>query len=150
MGGGKAARGSLLAAGYLQLARQQDISTLVRDDVKRTTVAEAYCSGGEWVDDSSIAVLSVPVAAFFVPHVDLNEIKGAEYLNRCGELARIINRNVTVTRAACIPAGLTRSITLGIWQWCPAYVSWTADVKTARPTSNDGHPPMSEGGGSPL
>jgi hypothetical protein len=36
---------------------------------------------------------------------------------------------VTVNRIGCIPAGLTRIITLGIWQWCPARVSWEADVK---------------------
>ncbi len=121
-------------------------TTLVRDDVKRTTVAEAHCSGGEWVDDSSIAVLPVPVVALFVPHVDLNEIKGAEYLNRCGEPARLINRNVTVTRIACIPAGLTRIVTLGVWQWCPAYVAWTADVKAAGSVSGDRPPAMKEGG----
>ncbi|GIW55669.1 MAG: hypothetical protein KatS3mg082_2073 [Nitrospiraceae bacterium] len=121
-------------------------TTLVRDEVRRTTVAEAHCSGGEWVDDSSIAVLPVPVVAFFVPHVDLNEIKGAEYVNRCGEPARVINRDVTVDRTACIPAGLTRIITLGVWQWCPAYVSWTADVKAASEVSGNRSSAMREGG----
>ncbi|MEW6246501.1 MAG: hypothetical protein AB1555_07310 [Nitrospirota bacterium] len=120
-------------------------TTLVRDDVKRATIAEAHCSGGEWVDDSSIAVLPVPVVAFFVPHVDLNEIKGAEYLKRCGEAARVINRDVRVNRTACIPAGLTRIITLGVWQWCPAYVSWTADVKAAGEASGDRHSAVKEG-----
>jgi len=28
-----------------------------------------------------------------------------------------------------VPAGLTRIITLGIWQWCPATVTYEADVK---------------------
>lgn len=119
---------------------------LIRDDVKRTTIAEAHCSGGEWVDDSSIAVLPVPVVAFFAPHVDLNRIKGAEYLNRCGEAARVINRDVRVNRTACIPAGLTRIITLGVWQWCPAYVSWTADVKAAGEASGNRSSAMREEG----
>ena len=80
------------------------------------------------VDDSSVAVLPVPVAAFFVPHADLNEIKAEDYLKRCGEPSKLRNRAVKVSRMACIPAGLTRIITLGIWQWCPANVSWEADV----------------------
>lgn len=98
------------------------------------------------MDDSSIAVLPVPVVAFFVPHVDLHEIESAEYLNRCGEPARVINRDVTVDRTACIPAGLTRIITLGVWQWCPAYVSWTADVKAASEVSGNRSSAMREGG----
>lgn len=37
-------------------------STLVRDDGKRTAGVEGHCSGSEWVDDSSIAVLPVPIS----------------------------------------------------------------------------------------
>lgn len=88
----------------------------------------AHCSGAEGVDDSSIAVLPVPVVAFFVPHADLHEIKPEEYLNRCGSQPKRKNRKVEISRVGCIPAGLTRIITLGIWQWCPANVSWEADV----------------------
>ena len=33
-----------------------------------------------------------------------------------------------MNRTACVPAGLTRIATLGVWQWCPASVSWEADV----------------------
>ena len=36
-------------------------STLVRDDVKRTAGLDGHCAGSEWVDDSSLAVLPVPV-----------------------------------------------------------------------------------------
>ena len=32
---------------------------------------EGHCAGSEWVHDSSIAVLTVPVVAFVTPHVDL-------------------------------------------------------------------------------
>lgn len=105
-------------------------SSLVRDDVKRTAGVEGHCSGAEWVDDSSIAVLPVPVVAFIVPHFDLHKISGEPYLNRCGASTRVINREVTMNRTACIPAGLTRIITLGVWQWCPAHISWSADVLT--------------------
>ncbi|CUQ66868.1 hypothetical protein [Candidatus Nitrospira inopinata] len=103
------------------------VKDLVRDDVKRPKT-DAHCSGSEGVDDSSIAVLPVPLVAFFVPHADLHEIKADDYLRRCGEPSKLINRQVTINRTACIPAGLTRIITLGIWQWCPARISWEADV----------------------
>ncbi len=103
-------------------------TALVRDDVKYTNTG-AHCSGSEAVDDSSIAVLPVPVVAFVVPHANLHEIKADDYLKRCGNPTTLINRKVEVNRTACIPAGLTRIITLGIWQWCPASVSWEADVK---------------------
>ncbi len=103
-------------------------STLVRDDVKRTAGLDGHCSGSEWVDDSSIAVLPVPIVAFLVPHFDLHKISSEPYLNRCGASTRVINRDVSVSRIACIPTGLTRIITLGVWQWCPAHVAWSADV----------------------
>jgi hypothetical protein len=104
-------------------------TALVRDDV-RYPKTEAHCSGSQGVDDSSIAVLPVPVVAFVVPHANLHDIKADDYLKRCGDPTKLINRKVEVNRTACIPAGLTRIITLGIWQWCPATISWEADVKS--------------------
>ena len=74
-------------------------------------------------------VLPIPVVAFFTPHVDLNDIKADDYLKKCGDSSHLVNRRVEVSRAGCVPAGLTRIITLGIWQWCPATVSYEADVK---------------------
>lgn len=103
-------------------------STLVRDDVKRTVGLEGHCSGTEWVDDSSIAVLPVPIVAFITPHFDLHKISSEPYLNRCGSSTRVVNRTVVVNRIACLPGGLTRIVTLGVWQWCPARVTWSADV----------------------
>jgi hypothetical protein len=103
-------------------------STLVRDDVKRTTGLDGHCAGSEWVDDSSLAVLPVPVVAFFVPHFDLHKVSSEPYLHRCGDSTRVVNRDVSVNTTACLPAGLTRIITLGVWQWCPAHVAWSADV----------------------
>jgi hypothetical protein len=94
---------------------------LVHDDVKYAQTG-AHCSGSESVDDSSLAVLPIPVVAFFVPHWNLHDIKADDYLRRCGEPTKLINRHVEVNRLACIPAALTRIISLGIWQWCPASV----------------------------
>lgn len=108
-------------------------STLVHDDVKRTAGIDGHCSGSQWVDDSSIAVLPVPVVAFVTPHIDLRTVSSEPYLNRCGASTRVINRDVSVNRVACLPAGLTRIITLGVWQWCPARVTWSADVLADRP-----------------
>jgi hypothetical protein len=105
------------------------VKDLVKDDVKFPQTG-AHCSGSEGTDDSSIAVLPVPLVAFVVPHVNLHDIKADDYLKRCGDPSKLINRQVTVNRIGCIPAGLTRIITLGIWQWCPARVSWEADVKS--------------------
>ena len=104
-------------------------TTLVNDSVRQTKSSTAHCSDTEWHDNSSLAVLPVPVVAFFVPHFDLNEIRADDYLRRCGEPSGLVNRHVEVSRLACIPTGLTRIITLGIWQWCPAKVTWEADVK---------------------
>ena len=108
-------------------------STLVHDDVKRTAGIDGHCSGSQWVDDSSIAVLPVPVVAFVTPHIDLRTVSSEPYLNRCGASTRVINRDVSVNRVACLPAGLTRIVTLGVWQWCPARVTWSADVLADRP-----------------
>ncbi len=105
------------------------VKDLVKDDVKYPHTG-AHCSGSEGTDDSSIAVLPVPLVAFVVPHVNLHDIKADDYLRRCGDSTKLINRQVTVNRVGCIPAGLTRIVTLGIWQWCPARVSWEADVKS--------------------
>jgi len=121
--------------------------TLVKDPVLSQPLSTAHCADGEWTDDSSVAVLPVPVVAFFVPHADVHEIRADQYLQRCGEPRRLINRKVEVARTACIPAAMTRIITLGIWQWCPAYVSWEADVtpptasSQATPNLRDPTPP---------
>ena len=113
----------------LLLALNGCTKALIHDDVKHAQTG-AHCSGSERVDDSSLAVLPIPVVAFFVPHWNLHDIKADEYLKRCGDPTKLINRQVEVNRTACIPAALTRIISLGIWQWCPASVSWEADVKT--------------------
>ncbi|MBH0186093.1 MAG: hypothetical protein HP477_11985 [Nitrospira sp.] len=111
-------------------------STLVRDDVKRTTGLDSHCAGSEWADNSSLAVLPVPVVAFIVPHFDLHSVSSEPYLSRCGASTRVVNRDVSVNRLGCLPAGLTRIITLGIWQWCPTRVTWSADVLAEHQPAN--------------
>ncbi|NOT22304.1 MAG: hypothetical protein HOP22_06210 [Nitrospiraceae bacterium] len=108
-------------------------STLVRDNVKQTAGPFNHCAGSEWVDNSSLAVLPVPVVAFFVPHFDLHHVSAEFYLNRCGVSTSLVNRDLSVNKIACFPAGLTRIITLGVWQWCPARVNWSADVLAVAP-----------------
>ena len=108
-------------------------SILIHDDVKRTAGLDGHCAGSEWVDDSSLAVLPVPVVAFFLPHFDLHKISSESYMHRCGDSTRVVNREVSVNTTACIPAGLTRIITLGMWQWCPTHVAWSADVLADAP-----------------
>lgn len=102
---------------------------LVKDDTTRGSVETSHCSGSEWADDSTLAVVPIPVVAFFMPHTDLNDIKADDYLKRCGDSTKLINREVDVGHGACVPAVLTRILTLGIYQWCPASVSWEADVR---------------------
>jgi hypothetical protein len=92
------------------------------------------------VDDSSIAVLPVPIVAFIVPHFDLHKVSSEPYLNRCGASTRVVNRDVSVNRTACLPAGLTRIVTLGVWQWCPARVAWSADVLGEAPQPASAQP----------
>ena len=103
-------------------------TNLVHDGVQSNASDIAYCSGSDWISDSSVAVLPVPVVAFFMPHADTNEIRPNDYLNSCGDPRHLVYRHVDVNRAACVPASLTRFVTLGIWQWCPARVSWEAGV----------------------
>jgi len=117
---------SLALAGVLALPGCSHY--LVRDDTHRDNSDTDHCSGSTWADDSTLAVIPVPIAAFFMPHTDLNEIKADDFLKRCGDSTELINREVEVSHAACVPAVLTRFITLGVWEWCPAHVSWEADV----------------------
>ncbi len=103
-------------------------STLIQDAKRPVPENAVRCEGSESVNDSSIAVLPIPIVAFFVPHTDVNEIRAEDYVNRCGDRKKLENRKVEVSKTACVPAALTRFLTLGIWQWCPATVSWEADV----------------------
>jgi len=61
--------------------------TLVKDDTLQASAGTSHCSGSEWTDDSSMAVLPIPVVALLMPHADLNDIKADDYLKRCGDTA---------------------------------------------------------------
>jgi hypothetical protein len=102
---------------------------LVHDELVRPSIIpQAHCRGEEWTNESSIAAVPIPVVAFLSPQIDLHEIKADEYLNRCGDPRQLVNRDVSVDRSACVPASLSRILTLGIYQWCPSLVDWSADV----------------------
>lgn len=102
---------------------------LVKDNTHYDDSDTTECSGSEWTDDSTLAVLPIPVVALFMPHTDLNAIQADNYLKRCGDSTKLVNREVNVSHAMCVPAVLTRILTLGIWQWCPAHVTWEAEVR---------------------
>lgn len=104
-------------------------TALVKDDTRLSSEGTAHCSGSEWVDDSTLSVLPIPIVAFVMPHSDLNDIKADEYLKCCGDSTKLINREVDEGHGACVPAALTRILTLGIYQWCPAHISREADVR---------------------
>ena len=103
--------------------------TLVKDYTQYDDANTSRCEGAEWVDDSTLAVIPIPVVAFLMPHTDLNTIKADDYLKRCGDTSKLVNREVNVNHISCVPTVVTRIMTLGIWQWCPAQVSWEADVR---------------------
>ncbi len=105
-------------------------STLVKDQESQSSTGTSHCSGSEWADDSKVAMLTIPVVAFFMPHADLNDMKADDYLKQCGDNSKLINREVDVGRGACVPAELIQILTLGMYEWCPAYVSWKADVRS--------------------
>ncbi|WP_333872948.1 hypothetical protein [Methylobacter sp.] len=119
---------SLIAVSFI-LVLSGCSQILVKDDTLYPRDGTAHCSGSEWTDDSSLAVVPIPIVAFFMPHADLNDIKADDYLKRCGDSSKLVNREVDIGHGACIPASLSMILTLGIWQWCPATVSWEADVR---------------------
>jgi len=79
-------------------------TTLVRDDVRQPIANAEHCSGAEWADNSSLAVLPIPVVAFLVPHVDIHDIKGDDHLKRCGILYEwLIDKSKSTASPACRP-----------------------------------------------
>src|SRR5438552_3985693 len=92
-----------------------------------------HCSGSEWQDNSMMAVVPIPIIGLGMPTQEINEIKADDVLSKCGPPDRLVNRRVEVDRTACIPTVLTRVISFGVWQWCPANVSWDADVIAPAP-----------------
>ena len=136
--------GALAAAAMLVLGGCTALTTDVRKDAGRPVASAVmtHCSGSEWMDNSMVAVVPVPIVAFASPTQELNEINTDDVLRRCGPPERLTNRRVEVGRGWCVPLTLTRLITLGVWHWCPASVSWDADVSAPAPVAAVPPPPQ--------
>jgi len=93
----------------------------------------SHCSGSTWEDNSVMAVVPIPIIGLGMPTQEINEIKTDDVLSRCGPPDHLINRKVEVDRTACIPTVFTRIFSFGVWQWCPANVSYSADVTALEP-----------------
>ena len=127
-----AALAALILSGCTALTTQRLV-----DERGRPAPANArtvsHCSGSEWTDNSMMAVVPIPIIGLGMPTQEINEIKADDVLAKCGPPDQLINRRVDVDRTACVPTVLTRVISLGVWQWCPANVSWQADVIAPAP-----------------
>jgi hypothetical protein len=121
----------VLLSGCTALTRQ------VLVDEKGRAMPEArvvsHCSGSEWQDNSVMAVVPIPIIGLGMPTQEINEITTDDVLSKCGPPSRLTNRHVEVDRTACVPTVLTRVISFGVWQWCPAKVSYDADVTAPEP-----------------
>jgi len=117
---------ALVLSGCTALTRQVLVEDKQPPPPNSTTVS--HCSGSEWEDNSMMAVVPIPIIGLGMPTQEINEIKADDVLAKCGPADRLVNKKVEVDRTACIPTVLTRVISFGVWQWCPADVSWSADV----------------------
>ena len=138
-----------LAVGGCSVTRQELVNRGGPIHPAAATTVASHCSGTETMDNSMIAVFPMPILAFASPTQEVNEITADDVLRRCGPSDRLANTRVAVDRGWCVPTVVTRLLTLGIWHWCPATVSWDADV-TAPParTTAEASPPASTGGDS--
>lgn len=93
----------------------------------------SHCKGGEWTDNSMMAVVPLPIIGFGVPTQEINDIEASDVLSKCGPPERLANRHVEVDRIMCVPTAITRVLSLGVWHWCPAHVSYQADVTAPAP-----------------
>jgi hypothetical protein len=119
--------GALLVSGCTALTKQVLVDE--KAQAAGTTAGTTHCAGSEWMDNSVMAVVPIPIIGLGMPTQEINQIKRDDVLAKCGPPDRLVNRRVEVDRTACVPTVLTRVISLGVWQWCPASVSYSADVK---------------------
>jgi len=90
---GSAAAGALVAAALVLggcTALTRDV--LVKESGQPAQAVASHCSGSEWMDNSMIAVVPIPIVAFAMPTQELNEIKTDDVLRRCGPPERLANR----------------------------------------------------------
>src|SRR6059058_2314889 len=101
---------ALVLAGCTALTRD----VLVKESAHPKPAVVSHCSGSEWMDNSMIAVVPIPIVAFASPTQEINDITTDGVLQRCGPPERLANRHVEVDRGLCVPLTLTRLITLGV------------------------------------
>jgi hypothetical protein len=123
--------GVVFLNGCTALTRQVLVDEKDRTMPGATTVS--HCSGSEWQDNSVMAIVPIPIIGLGMPTQEINEITADDVLSKCGPPNRLINRRVEVDRTACVPTVLTRVLSFGVWQWCPAKVSYDADVTVPAP-----------------
>jgi hypothetical protein len=103
-------------------------ATTMHDARVSTPPQARHCDDSEVVTTTHLAVLPIPLVAFFMPRVTLNAPDSSAFLAKCGGQQQV-NRTVQANYAACVPTVfLTTLITLGIVGACPKLVSWHADV----------------------
>ena len=132
MGAPVALVAALLLSSCTALTRQVLVDERARP-VPPNTAKVTHCSGSEWQDNSMMAVVPIPIIGLGMPTQEINEIKADDVLSKCGPPDRLVNRRVEIDRTACVPTVLTRVLSFGVWQWCPANVSWDADVTAPTP-----------------
>jgi hypothetical protein len=126
------AAAALLLSGCTALTTQRLVDERGRP-APSTARTVSHCAGSEWTDNSMMAVVPIPIIGLGMPTQEINEINPDEVLSKCGPPDQLINRRVDVDRTACVATVLTRVISFGVWQWCPAHVSWEADVTAPAP-----------------
>jgi len=126
------AAAALFLSGCTALTREVLVDERTRPTPSNATTV-SHCSGSEWEDNSMMAVVPLPIIGFGMPTQEINKIEADNVLSKCGPLDRLAKRKVEVDRTACVPTVLTRVISFGVWQWCPANVSWDADVIAPAP-----------------
>src|SRR5439155_650924 len=138
----------MTAAAVLLLSGCTALTTdvLVNETGRPRPALSTHCAGSEWTDNSMIAVVPLPIISYASPTQEINEVKTDDVLSRCGPPDRLTNRRVEVDRSMCVPTVITRLLTLGIWHWCPANVSYEADVTVPASPAAAGGAPAAEPG----
>jgi hypothetical protein len=117
-----------LAVAMIVVLTQAACATKVHDVHMATPNQARQCADSEMVTSTHMAVLPIPVVAFFMPRVTFNSVDSSDVLAHCGGKQQV-NRQVKANYAACVPTiFLTTIVTLGIVGLCPTYVSYNADV----------------------
>ena len=113
---------------FALIVLQTGCSTMLQDARVSPPAQARHCEGSESITSTKMAVLPVPLVAFFTPRVSFNSPDSGAILNKCGGKQQV-NRDVQANYAMCAPTiFLTTIMTLGIAGVCPTFVSYKADV----------------------